>query len=73
MKKQLTLAVNDFERYRKPTRREKFLAEMDQVVPWKALCAVIEEQGGQKSYWAARHAGEKPDFHNPACFILPVP
>ena len=42
MKKQLTLAVNDFERYRKPTRREKFLAEMDQVVPWKALCAVIE-------------------------------
>ncbi len=42
MNKQLTLAVNDFERYRKPTRREKFLAEMDQVVPWKALCAVIE-------------------------------
>ena len=42
-------------------------------VQFAALCAVIEEQGGQKSYWAARHAGEKPDFHNPACFILPVP
>ena len=37
------------------------------------LSAVIEEQGGRLSYWAARHGGEKPDFHNPACFMLPVP
>lgn len=42
MKKQLTLAANDFERYRKPTRREKFLAEMNIVVPWTQLAAVIE-------------------------------
>ncbi len=55
MKKQLTLAVNDFERYRKPTRREKFLAEMDQVVPWKALCAVIEPY-----YPKATSAGGRP-------------
>jgi len=27
---------------RKRTRREVFLAEMDQVVPWKALLALIE-------------------------------
>lgn len=27
---------------RKQTRRERFLAEMDQVVPWKALLALIE-------------------------------
>ena len=27
MKRQLTLAANEFERFRKPTRREKFLAE----------------------------------------------
>jgi transposase, IS5 family len=40
--KQLTLGANDFERYRKPTRREKFLAEMQSVVPWKELCALIE-------------------------------
>lgn len=39
---QLTLATGTFEPYRKPTRREKFLAEMDRVVPWKELCAVIE-------------------------------
>lgn len=39
---QLTLATNTFEQYRKPTRREKFLAEMDRVVPWPELCALIE-------------------------------
>jgi len=38
----LTLATNTFEQYRKPTRREKFLAEMDRVVPWSELCALIE-------------------------------
>lgn len=39
---QLTFATGTFEPYRKPTRREKFLAEMDRAVPWKELCAVIE-------------------------------
>jgi len=42
LKNQLTLATNDFERYRKSTRRERFLAEMESVVPWKELAAVIE-------------------------------
>jgi transposase, IS5 family len=42
LKKQLTLATSDFERFRKPTRREKFLAEMNAVVPWAELVAVIE-------------------------------
>lgn len=40
--KQQTFAADDFERFRKPTRREKFLAEMERVVPWKQLCKVIE-------------------------------
>jgi len=40
--KQQTFATGDFERFRKPTRREKFLAEMDSVVPWRQLCEVIE-------------------------------
>jgi IS5 family transposase len=31
-----------FDRHRKPTRRDVFLAEMDQVVPWSELCTVIE-------------------------------
>jgi len=32
------------------------------------LAAVIEEQGGVKSYWALAHPDAKPDFHAPACF-----
>src|SRR5215471_13482661 len=40
--KQLTLAMAGFERYAKTTRRAVFLAEMERVVPWSALCALIE-------------------------------
>ena len=39
--KQLTLATVGFERYAKPTRRAAFLAEMERIVPWSALCALI--------------------------------
>lgn len=37
-----------------------------------ALAAVIEEQGGRPSYWAMAHPGLKPDFHDPACFRIPL-
>jgi IS5 family transposase len=43
--KQQTLAMaadQGFERHRKPTRRDAFLETMNRVVPWDALCAVIE-------------------------------
>ena len=40
--RQATFAEVGFEQYRKVTRREQFLAEMEQVVPWKGLCAVLE-------------------------------
>jgi len=40
--RQMTLATVGFERYSKPTRRAAFLAEMSRVVPWRALCALIE-------------------------------
>src|SRR6516162_3763018 len=40
--KQLTLATTGFERYAKTTRRATFLAEMGRVVPWPALCRLIE-------------------------------
>ncbi|HEX6727329.1 MAG TPA: IS5 family transposase [Nitrospira sp.] len=39
---QQTFAEVSFERYRKPTRRERFLDEMNRVVPWVELVAVIE-------------------------------
>ena len=45
--KQQTFAMaadqsESFERYRRPTRRDVFLATMDRIVPWAELCAVIE-------------------------------
>ena len=40
--RQATLASVGFERFGKTTRRAAFLAEMDQVVPWKDLCQMIE-------------------------------
>src|SRR3984957_20689085 len=43
IKQQRSLAtMNGFERYTKKTRREVFLEEMDQVVPWREVCALIE-------------------------------
>lgn len=45
--KQQTLALagdqnQGFEQYRRPTRRDVFLSMMEKLVPWPALCAVIE-------------------------------
>jgi IS5 family transposase len=43
MNRQKTLAnVSTFEKYKKPTKPEKFLAEMERIVPWKELYALIE-------------------------------
>ena len=43
MKRQKTFAsAISFEKDRKPTKRELFLAEMEQIVPWKELCALLE-------------------------------
>ena len=40
--RQLTLSTVNFDKHRKVTRRGAFLAEMERVVPWRELCAVIE-------------------------------
>ncbi len=45
--KQQTLAMaadqgEGFERHRRATRRDVFLSTMEQIVPWSALCTVIE-------------------------------
>ncbi|MDO8773076.1 MAG: IS5 family transposase [Burkholderiaceae bacterium] len=43
--KQQTLAMaadQTFENYRKPTRRDEFLKTMEVIVPWAALCEVID-------------------------------
>lgn len=45
--KQQTLAMavdqsDNFERFRRPTRRDEFLNTMNRLVPWSDLCSVIE-------------------------------
>lgn len=46
MKQQTLAMANDqsegFEYYRKPIKRDAFLATMEEIVPWQALCEVIE-------------------------------
>lgn len=54
--RQQTLANSGFERFRKPTRREQFLADMDdKIIPWRELCKVIKP-----FYPKAKGAGRPP-------------
>ncbi len=39
--RRLSLATASFDKHGKVTRRAAFLAEMERVVPWRELCAVI--------------------------------
>ena len=53
--KQISFADAEYAGKRKQTRRERFLIEMDRVVPWKGLIALIEPhypkgEGGRPSY-----------------------
>jgi len=40
--KQMSFSDAEYVAKRKQTRRERFLIEMDQVVPWKGLIKLIE-------------------------------
>lgn len=53
--KQQSLEAAGFEKYRKRTRKEQFLEEMEQIIPWKELCEVIEPY-----YPKPQGAGRKP-------------
>lgn len=53
--KQMTFADAEYAGKRKQTRKELFLIEMDQVVPWKGLIALIDPhypkgEGGRPAY-----------------------
>jgi hypothetical protein len=46
----------------------------DAAQQWElGLSAVLEEKDGTKSYWALAHPGDKPDFHDPGCFVGRLP
>jgi len=42
------------------------------VTWWLNLAAVIEALDGSLTYWAAHHAGARPDFHDRASFCVPL-
>jgi IS5 family transposase len=42
MKQQMSFTQSEYAGKKKVTRRERFLGEMERVVPWARLCAVIE-------------------------------
>lgn len=53
--KQQSLEATGFEKYRKMARKEQFLDEMEQIIPWKERCDVIEPY-----YSKPQGAGRKP-------------
>jgi len=53
--RQQSFATDDFEKYRKKTRKEIFLEEMDRIIPWKALSKVIKPY-----YPKPKGAGRRP-------------
>ncbi|MDO9449040.1 MAG: IS5 family transposase, partial [Rugosibacter sp.] len=40
--KQMTLATTGFEKHTRATRKAEFLAEMERLMPWAVICALIE-------------------------------
>jgi IS5 family transposase len=53
-KEQLSFANAGFERYARSTRRSEFLAQMEAVVPWESLCALI------RPHYPSGEAGRPP-------------
>ncbi len=53
--KQHSLEASGFEKYRKKTRKEQFLDEMDEIIPWNEMCEAIAPY-----YPKPLKAGRKP-------------
>lgn len=60
--KQRSFASLSFEAKKMPTRRERFLSEMDKAVSWAALLALIEP-----SYPASGRRGRPPMPASTSC------
>jgi IS5 family transposase len=53
--RQQSFSTEDFEKYRKKTRKEIFLEEMDQIIPWKELSKAVKPY-----YPKPKGAGRRP-------------
>jgi IS5 family transposase len=59
--KQTTFASAAWVKKGKLTRRERFLAEMDQVIPWASILALIEPHYPKEAaFWKAVSAALTP-------------
>ena len=52
--------------------RETLLALPGESMLRLGLAVVVERTDGGHSYWAITHPGERPDFHDPAGFVLQI-
>ncbi len=50
-----TISNVSFDKFHKTTRKEAFLAKMDELIPWRELCELIEPH-----YPKVRGAGRRP-------------
>src|SRR5206468_12687655 len=63
--KQRTLAMmTGFEQYTRKTRRAVFLEEMEQVVPWRELCALVAPHYPQNGEICSLDRRGRPHFKN---------
>lgn len=67
--RQFTLTTVSFDKRSKQTRSAEFLLEMDQMVPWRDLCATIElyysvVRNGPAADRAGTHAAPSPRYHH---------
>ena len=53
--RQQSFTAEDFEKYRKKTRKEVFLEEMDQIIPWQEMSEAVKPH-----YPAPKGAGRRP-------------
>ena len=72
--KQLGFSDYELTTAKKQTKREKFLAEMEVVVPWAALIALIEphypKQGEQEGWPASVSIGHHAPYSPAAAVVL---
>lgn len=72
MAKQQTFAGLAWQNKRKKTRRERFLAEMDAIIPWGQLLDLIEPLSEGRQGSAAAAAGEDAADLLSADLVQPV-
>jgi IS5 family transposase len=53
--RQQSFTAEDFEKYRKKTRKEVFLEEMDQIIPWQEMSEAVKLH-----CLASKGAGRRP-------------